>query len=322
MSTPPPETYRAVIGEGATQGFETISRAAAEMRSDGRIRPFYELSHEYSDQMPLSPFASPISQTYEATSFLASHAANGDSISGQVGSQGTKIDALGHFGYRDVDGTVRYFGGLTQQDVKPSEESPLLQLGMDHAPPIMTSAVLLDATLIRGRSMFAGEEITSSDIKEALTHQGVRPPAAGDALLIYTGWEKNWLDENPDPMNTEYYRCGPGLSSDAARHLESLRISCVGMDVPFIDPVADGYLQGAADAPPDTPDELPFFVHHHNLTRAGIYQVHNMHLAELASDRVYVSAIFILPLRIRGAANSAVRPVAIGSPQRAPQSPE
>ena len=39
-----------------------------------------------------------------------------------------------------------------------------------------------------------------------------------------------------------------------------------------------------------------------------------MHLAELAADKVYLSGIFILPIRVRGGANSAVRPVAIGRP--------
>ena len=62
------------------------------------------------------------------------------------------------------------------------------------------------------------------------------------------------------------------------------------------------------------PAGLPFFVHHNNLTQAGIYQVHNTHLAELAADKVYLSGIFILPIRVRGGANSAVRPVAIGRP--------
>jgi kynurenine formamidase len=89
------------------------------------------------------------------------------------------------------------------------------------------------------------------------------------------------------------------------------------MDVPFIDAVSEGYLQGAAGAPADAPANLPFFAHHYNLTQAGIYQVHNMRLSELASDRVYVSATVILPLRIRGGAHSAVRPVAIGAPHNA-----
>ena len=68
--------------------------------------------------------------------------------------QGTQIDALGHFGScsEPWDGkspfpaeAVLYYGGLTQKDVKPTPDSPLLKLGIDKIPPIITSAVLLDA---------------------------------------------------------------------------------------------------------------------------------------------------------------------------------
>jgi hypothetical protein len=88
----------AEIGLGSTQGDTTVARAAAEMSGEGKLRPWYDLSRVSSDRMPLSPFADPISLTYKPTERLASHAVNGESISGQIGSQGTKIDALGHAG--------------------------------------------------------------------------------------------------------------------------------------------------------------------------------------------------------------------------------
>jgi kynurenine formamidase len=97
--------------------------------------------------------------------------------------------------------------------------------------------------------MTAGEQVTASDIDAMIASQQVRELMPGDALLIHTGWEEKWSGDNADPIRTEYYSCGPGLSRDAAQYNE-----------------------------------------------------------------VYLSAIFILPLRVRGAANSAVRPVAIGRP--------
>lgn len=302
------------IGNGGTQGYATIARAAAEMGREGKLRPFYDLSHEYSDQMPLSPFAVPVSVTYKPTEYIAAHAGNGEIISGQFGSQGTKIDALGHFGHLDETGATTYYGGLTQAEVKPTDDSPLRHVGIDQAPPIVTSAVLLDARTFKGRSMTAGEQVTAADLETMIARQQVRDLLPGDALFIRTGWEEKWSDDNPDPLRTEYYGSGPGLSRDAAEYIATKRIVCVGMDVPFVDAVNEGYLQGAAGAPADAPGDLPFFVHHHNLTQAGIYQVHNMRLGELAADRVYVSATFILALRVRGGSNSAVRPVAIGSP--------
>jgi kynurenine formamidase len=303
------------VGMGRTQGEATIARAAAEMAAGGKLRPFYELSHIYSDQMPLSPFAEPISIAYKATEYMASHAGNGDTISGQAGSQGTKIDALGHFGYVADDGVTTYYGGLTQDQVKPAESSPLLHLGIEHAPPIVTTALLLDARRLKGRTLTAGEQVTAAGIAEMITAQGVREPVAGDALFIYTGWEERWPAHDPDaPPGTGYYGSGPGLSRDAAEYLASKEIVCIGMDVPFIDAVSEGFLAGTAGAAEGAPPGLPFIIHHHNLTQAGIYQVHNMHLSELAADEVYLSAVFVLPLRIRGSVNSTVRPVAIGRP--------
>ena len=40
---------------------------------------------------------------------------------------------------------ARYYGGFAQGEVKPTPDSPLLKLGIDKVPPIITSAVLLDA---------------------------------------------------------------------------------------------------------------------------------------------------------------------------------
>ena len=42
-------------------------------------------------------------------------------------------------------GDAKYYGGHGQKDVKPSADSPLLKLGIEKVPPIITSAVLLDA---------------------------------------------------------------------------------------------------------------------------------------------------------------------------------
>ena len=60
---------------------------------------------------------------------------------------------------RSAGRTAKYYGGYTQADVKPEPNSPLLKLGIDKAPPIITSAVLLDAKtyLGRGRRFKPGE---------------------------------------------------------------------------------------------------------------------------------------------------------------------
>src|SRR6185295_1290926 len=83
------------------------------------------------------------------------------------------------------------YGGYTQKDVKPSAESPLKKLGIEKVPPIVTTAVLLDAKahLGKGRAMEPGARVTAKDIETMLKVQGLgkRGLQAGDVLYIYTG---------------------------------------------------------------------------------------------------------------------------------------
>jgi kynurenine formamidase len=92
------------------------------------------------------------------------------------------------------------------------------------------------------------------------------------------------------------------------------QVVLLALDNPFTDPVADGALQGKAGPPAGTPPNLPFAIHHHDLTQAGIYQIQNANLGALANDKVWVSCTMILPLRAQGNSGSPIRPVAIGAP--------
>jgi kynurenine formamidase len=289
----------------------------------------YELSHLRSNTMPLSPFSGPYAYKYNATAALPGthHAFNTEYLTGgEPGAQGTQMDALGHFAAlpQAWDGKsespasqAAYYGGHKQADVKPTPDSPLQKLGMEKAPPIITSAVLLDAktALGKGQPMTPGQLVTAKDIQAMLKAQGLekRGLQPGDVLYVYTGWGDFWRD--PDTEKT-YYAKGPGLSYDAARYLADRRIVAIGLDTPFIDPVNEGQLQGKSGPAAGTPPGLPFAVHHHMITQAGIHHVESANLAELAKDKVWTSCTMILPLREKGAAGSPVRPVAIGVPRR------
>ena len=107
--------------------------------------------------MPQSPFAVPLRENTKPTVGIPGtrHAFNGDEVaSGDAGQQGTQMDALGHFAVLPEawdgkgefpSGRATYYGGYTQSDVKPTPDSPLRKLGIDKVPPIITTAVLLDA---------------------------------------------------------------------------------------------------------------------------------------------------------------------------------
>jgi kynurenine formamidase len=315
-------------GMANTLGAGTLARCAWHM-GQRRART-YELSHVRSATMPLSPFSGPYVTKPKATASLpgTAHVFNLESFGegAEPGQQATQIDALGHFGALKqpwdgkppipVDGAI-YYGGYTQKDVKPTPDSPLLKLGIEKIPPLVTSAVLLDAKALvgNGQPMKAGELVTAQHIEAMLKAQKLagRGLLPGDVVYVHTGWGDHWRD--PD-TEKKYYASAPGLSYDAAKYLGDRRIVAIGLDTPFIDPVPEGMLAGKAGPAPGVPAGLPFALHHHMLTQMGIHHIENAKLDELARDKVWTSCTMILPPREKGSAGAAVRPVAIGEPAR------
>jgi kynurenine formamidase len=314
-------------GMANTLGPGTLMRCAYYVgQKDAKT---YELSHERSNTMPLSPFGKPLAYEYTPSVSMAGtrHIYNGEQIKGgEPGQQGTQMDAIGHFAYYDKvwDGkgqapidSAHYYGGFGQKDVKPTADSPLLKLGIEKAPPIMTSAVLLDAKAYigKGEALKPGQLVTAADIEGMLKAQGLewRGILPGDVVYIYTGWGDNWKD--PDVEKT-YYTKGPGLAMDGDKYLRDRSVVLIALDNPFTDPVSDGQLAQKAKPPQGMEDGLPFAIHHYNLAVGGIHQIQNADLTALAKDKVWTSCTVILPLRERGNAGSPVRPIAIGVPGR------
>jgi len=314
-------------GMGNTIGAGTLMRCGYYVNQPGAKT--YELSHERSNTMPLSPFGKPLAYEYTPPVSLPGtrHMFNGEQVKGgEPGQQGTQMDALGHFAFYDEawDGKgappvdkAHYYNGFTEADVKPTADSPLLKLGIEKAPPIVTSAVLLDAKsyIGKGEALQPGQLVTAADIDGMLKAQGLewRGILPGDVVYIYTGWGDNWRD--PDTEKT-YYTKGPGLAIDGAKYLHDRSIVLVALDNPFTDPAAEGQLQGKAPPPQGMDQGLPFFIHHYNLAVAGIHNIQNADLTALAQDKVWTSCTVILPLRERGNAGSPVRPIAIGVPSQ------
>ncbi|HZN86484.1 MAG TPA: cyclase family protein [Burkholderiales bacterium] len=288
----------------------------------------YELSQLRSNTMPLTPFAGPYALKAKPSAGIpgSRHGFNSEAYNegAEPAAQATQFDALGHFAYlRDAwDGKppypaeqLRYYGGLAQGEVKPTPDSPLLRLGVEKAPPIVTSAVLLDAQAAvgGGRPLQAGELVTAKHLAAMLKAQGLerRGIQPGDVVYVRTGWGEHWRDPDTEKF---YYAKAPGLAYNAAKFLGERRVVAIGLDTPFVDPVPEGMLTGKAGPAAGAPDGLPFAVHHHMLTQMGIHHIENAKLDELARDKVWTSCTIVLPLRDKGAAGSPVRPVAIGAP--------
>lgn len=313
-------------GMANTLGTATNQRCAWHMAQPGA--QWYEASHVRTNTMPTSPFASDAGLVAKQSAGVpfSRHAFNSEAYAqgAEPGQQGTQIDALGHFAVKDKAwdpaqpfdaGDATYYGGYKQSEVKPSPDSPLQRLGIEKIPPLVTTAVLLDARqhVGNGKRMNDGELVTADHIKGMIEAQGLgaRGLLPGDMVWVYTGWSEQWQDPAGD---TRYYAMAPGLSVDAAEYLGKQAVLAVGLDTPFIDPVADGMLQGKAPPAPGTPQGLPFAIHHHMLTQVGIYHLENLNLGAMAKDKVWLSCAMVLPTLDKGAAGAPVRPVAIGKP--------
>ena len=312
-------------GMANTLGPGTWWRAAQHLMAPGaRV---YELSHPITNTMPSSPFSKTLEIVPRPTRGMrnAVHTSNMETLTGDQGAQGTHMDALGHFGAvaQPWDGVSEfpvdqsfYYSGFTQKEVKPRPDAMLERLGIDKAPPIVTTAVLLDAKTYVGcgTTLAAGTTISAQHIEAMLEAQGLgaRGILPGDVVYIHTGWGgDHWRD--PD-TEKRYYTEGPGLGYDAAKYLAGKAVVVVALDNPFTDAVNHGQLKGAAPRANGYPEGMPFAIHHQCLVEAGIHQIQNAKLDELARDRVWLSCTIILPLRLRGGCGSLVRPIAIGAP--------
>ena len=192
---------------------------------------------------------------------------------------GTHIDALCHFSCGD-----RLFGGADAA-ASQSYTGGLERHAIDAVPPILRRAVLLD---IAGSEPLPDDHTITPDELAAAQRAEIRP---GDVVLIRTGWARYFTD--PKKFISEVR--GPGPAIDGARWLSAQRIFAAGSDTVAFERVPD----------PAMP------VHVHLLVESGIHIVECLNLDDLAAANVAEFLFVALPLKIRGATGSPVRPVAV-----------
>jgi kynurenine formamidase len=197
---------------------------------------------------------------------------------------GTHIDALAH----QAENLVLH-GGIKADDVQTSVG--FKALGIETMAPLVARGVLLD---VAGKTRLRAEhQITPKELEQAAADAKVEIQA-GDVVLVRTGFGALWAD--PD----EYLKAA-GVSGAGSRWLAALKVRAVGADNMAWDVI------GPKD--PELGVTLPGHVL--LLVRAGIPIIENLNLEELASAKVHEFAFVCLPLKMRGATGSPVRPVAI-----------
>jgi len=194
---------------------------------------------------------------------------------------GTHIDALCHQAVG-----LSLCGGVDARAVATS--FGYTQLGVETIEPVVGRGWLVDLGVVE-----PGRWIGLDELRSAADAQRVRP-AAGDVLLVRTGNGAHWND--PD----RYLR-GSGMTGDVSQWLAGLGIRAVGADNMAWD------FTGGTD--PELGITLPGHVI--LLVRSGIHILENLFLEDLAAAGVHEFSFVCLPLKIRGATGSPVRPIAL-----------
>ena len=201
---------------------------------------------------------------------------------------GTHIDALGHF----TKGDLMYGGRSAADEVG---DFGLHNLGIEHAPPMITRGVCIDVSgLAGGEFLDAGRAGGRSEVEAALDRAEVelRP---GDAVCVHTGWGRFFMADND-----RYVAGEPGIDLEAAQWLtgqDILAIACDNMAVEVLP---------GTDHPKTM---MP--VHQHALVEAGVYLIENLVTEHLVRDGVATFCFILLPVKFKGATGSPVMPVAL-----------
>src|SRR5438067_8445106 len=199
---------------------------------------------------------------------------------------GTHIDALAH----QAENLTLHGGIHVDDGVQTS--AGFKKLGIETMAPIVARGVLLD--LAHDGRLEERHAIMAEELERAADVE-IRE---GDAVLIRTGYGALWSEP-------EAYLRAAGVSAAGSRWLIERKVEVVGADNMAFD------VMGPAD--PELKVTLPG--HILLLVRAGIPIIENLNLEELAAAGVHEFVFVCLPLKMRGATGSPVRPIAISSPR-------
>src|SRR5581483_1622939 len=116
----------------------------------------------------------------------------------------------------------------------------------------------------------------------------------GDSVLIRTGYGSLYPDA--ERMKAHF---GAGIDADACRWLAQQDVVVVGGDTESLEQL------------PSADPQNPHIGHTILLVEQAIYIIEMLYLEDLAADKQYEFAFVALPLKIRGATGSMIRPIAL-----------
>lgn len=256
----------------------------------GKPMQVIELSHEMERGMPnhYSHPAYDLVPYYRPGDFVLDGGYGGaNELLLMSGHSGTHLDALGH-----VTQNGQGFGGIDTAALSAGLDG-LSQNGIDAVDPIIRRGILLDFVAFSNGDVTADHAITADRIGELLEHDQLRIES-GDCVLVRTGWSRHWNSPS-DFMGQETGT--PGIDVSAADYLCDHGAFLIGGETS----VVEHQPQGSHDLP----------VHMRALSDRGVHLLENLALTKLAKTGARTFLFVCLPLRLKGASGSPVRPVAV-----------
>lgn len=213
---------------------------------------------------------------------------NTEMVMGTVHS-GTHVDAFSHI---TCGAEHEWFGGgSANRDL--GDFGPL-RGDATEIPPLIARGVLIDVAGARGiDALEAHEAIGADELRDVLAGQGLQL-RRGDVALIRTGYLSGWPDADFIAAHEQ-----AGIDREAALWLAEQGVIAVGADTE------------ALEVLPSIVPGNPHPVHIALLNQRGIFIIEMVDCEELARDGVHEFCFVCLPLAIRGATGSMVRPVAL-----------
>jgi kynurenine formamidase len=200
---------------------------------------------------------------------------------------GTHIDALCH---QACD--LTFYGGVKVDEVERTDG--YRELGAETMKPLLGRGVLLDVAGHKGVEQLPQNYAITADDLEAAARATSVTVLSGDVLLVRTGFATAWTDEAT-------YLNAAGVSRSANIWAAEQRVVAVGADNMAWDCMTER----------DPGTNMALFGHAHLLVAHGIHIIENLNLEELAAAKIYTFGFVGIPLKLRGATGSPIRPLAL-----------
>lgn len=203
---------------------------------------------------------------------------------------GTHIDALAHVSFQG-----RLHGGADA--VEEGRGGEYRDHGVHTIAPMVCRGVLLDVPAALGLpTCEPGYEITPDDLERTLRCQRLDLDP-GDVALVRSGWGTRFADGPEAYLGRQ--TGVPGVSEAGATWLADHAVRAVGADSIAFERLSPG--SGHASLPG----------HRVLLVERGVYIVEALDLEALAAAGHHEFTFVLIPLNLRGATGSPVRPLAV-----------